>query len=123
MNIILLQHWNCLLNQDGAVVKVLVRKVDGAAGNLYPIFQRLLLRLKAGKGRKQRRVNVEDPVRKRANKIWREKTHVSSQANQLHLGLAQGSYDLRIMFLADAALGGNQPGIQPAPPRRRQARS
>lgn len=51
------------LDDDCAVVKVLVDKVDRAAGDLYAVVESLLLSVKAGKGRKQGWMDIKDALR------------------------------------------------------------
>ena len=51
------------LQDDGAVVELLVDEMDGAAGDLDAVFEGLGLRVEAGKGGQQRGMDVEDALR------------------------------------------------------------
>ena len=54
-----------LLQDDRPAVHALVDEVDGHAGHLDPVLERLLDRAEPGKGRQQRGVHVQDPPAKR----------------------------------------------------------
>lgn len=56
--IVVFEHWNGFLHNDGAMVELFVHKMHGAAGNLYAVGESLLLRLQSGKRRKQRWMNI-----------------------------------------------------------------
>jgi len=58
------ENSNRSLENDSAVVEVLVDEVDGAAGDLYAVIECLLLGVEAGEGRQQRGMDVEDAVGK-----------------------------------------------------------
>jgi hypothetical protein len=51
--IIIFPHGNRLLQHDGPMVKMLVNKVHGTAGDLYTIVERLLLRREPRKSRQK----------------------------------------------------------------------
>src|SRR5438445_10242790 len=59
-----IEHWHSLLNDDGSMIEVLIHKMHGAAADFGAVIQGLPLRVQAGKGRQQRGMNVEDPLRK-----------------------------------------------------------
>src|SRR5581483_11398732 len=47
--VVVVEHRHNFLNQDGTVIQVLVHQVDGAAGHLRAVLNRLLLGLQPGK--------------------------------------------------------------------------
>ena len=52
-----------------------------------------------GKRRQKRRVNIENPLRKRRNEIWRKQTHVAGEANQIHFCFVQrGDHEAVVGF-------------------------
>ena len=60
---------NRLLQHDDAVVQLFVNEMYRATGDRDSVFERLALRVKAGKGRQQRRMDVEDPLREGAHEL------------------------------------------------------
>lgn len=71
----------------------------GAARQLHAVFQRLSLRLQPGKGRQQRRMNIENALWKSLHKIGRKQPHVAGQANQIDPLLLQNGYHLAVVSL------------------------
>src|SRR5215469_4519496 len=71
------------LQNDDAMVHSLVDKVHGAAGDLHAVIKRLVLSIKPRKGRQQRRMNVDDPVRKRLHESRSDNSHVTGKANKV----------------------------------------
>ena len=57
---VVVQHRHRRLNQDRAGVQILVHEMHGAAGDLDAVLQRLVLRVEAGKGGQQRRMDVQN---------------------------------------------------------------
>ena len=53
------ERGNRALEDDDAVVEMLIDKVDGAAGELDAVVEGLGLRIEAGKGGQQRGMNIE----------------------------------------------------------------
>src|SRR5579883_2980816 len=96
---------NRALQDDRAGVEVLIYKVHGAAGDLDAVFQRLLLGVEPGKGRQQGRMNVENPLRKGANKSGAEQAHEAGQAHQLDLVVSQLFDQHAVVNLAVEAAG------------------
>ena len=69
------------LQDDDAVVEVLVDKVDGATGDLDAVIECLGLGFEAGKRGQQRWVDVENAVRKCRDELGRQEAHVAGEAN------------------------------------------
>src|SRR6185437_4099292 len=89
-----------LLNNDGAMIELLVYKMHGAAGNLHTVRECLLLRFEPRKGRKQRRMDVQDFVWKLLHKPGREQSHVSGEADEIDFVLLQRGHNIAIMVLS-----------------------
>ena len=64
---VVIQHRHRRLHDDRAGVQVLIHEMHRAAGDLDAVFERLMLRIQAGKRRQQRRMNVQNAVRKLAD--------------------------------------------------------
>ncbi len=77
------KHLHRPLQNDHSMIELLVDKVNRAAGNRDPILQRLALRIQTGKGGKQRRMNIENALRKGLDEPGREHPHVAGQADQV----------------------------------------
>src|ERR1019366_6470713 len=105
VRIVGLKHGDCTLQHDESMVEVLIDKVHGAACYFDAIIKSLRLRLEAGKGGKQRRMNVEDAIGKGGNKARREQTHIACEADQVHAILMQTGCDRSIVLGTLAALG------------------
>jgi hypothetical protein len=106
------QNGNSALQEDDAVVEMLVNEVDGAAGDFDAIFEGLGLRVEAGKRGQQRRMDVEDAVGKRVNEFRREQPHVAGENDEVDgMGL-KGGGDVGIVLGPGAAFrdvnGGGQ---------------
>ena len=84
------EHRNDPLQDDDAVIQMLVDEVHRAAGDLHAVVEGLGLRLEAGEGGQQRRMNVEDAVGEGVDEFRREQAHVAGQADQIHVVRAQG---------------------------------
>src|SRR5581483_8896945 len=52
------------LKKNGASIEVLIDEMDRAARDLHAMNERLMLGIEAREGRKERGVDIEDPVRK-----------------------------------------------------------
>src|SRR5436305_14785230 len=86
MLVVVVEHRYDFLQDDRTVVKVFIYKMNSATGELDAVFKGLLLRCEAREGRQQRRMNLENAIRKGAHKLWREQPHVSGEANQFDAG-------------------------------------
>ncbi len=100
---IVVDHRHCLLQNDHAVVDGLVDKVHRATGDLRPIFERLMLRIEPRKRRQQRRMHIQNAIRKRLYKRRRDNAHIARQADEIDLVLMQPRDHLRIMLVALAS--------------------
>ena len=101
------------LEDDDAVVDVLVDEVDGAAGDVDAEGQGLLLRVEAGEGREQGRVDVDDAVGEGGDKGWRDDAHVAGEADEVDFVLVEAGDELGVVGgagLGGAAFGGDGEG-------------
>ena len=76
------------LQYDRPVVQVLIDEVHGAAADLHAVVEGLPLRVHAGEGRQQRRMDVEDPRGELLDEPRRQQAHVAGQADQIDLRLS-----------------------------------
>ena len=106
------ENWNGTLLNDGAVVEVLVDKVDGAAGYFDSIVEGLLLGVESRKRGQQGRVNVDDAIRKCSNKAGREQSHVAGEADEVDSVFAKAGDEVGVVICAGTAFrnvdGGGQ---------------
>ena len=70
---------NRTLGDDRPVIDLLVDKVDRYPGDFDTVLQSFLNRVRAGKGREKRRVNIEDSIGKTADERGRENSHESGK--------------------------------------------
>ena len=108
------ENGNGLLQDDDAVVELLVDKVHGASGDLDAVVEGLLLRVEPGKGGQQRGVDVQDAVGEGLDELRREQAHVSGEADEVDVVLAQAGDDFRIVLGALAAAGFDGDGVEAA---------
>ena len=73
------------LEDDRAGVEGFVDEVNGAAGDLDAVFERLSLRVESGKCGQQAWVNIDDAVGKGAYEIARQEPHIAGEANKLDI--------------------------------------
>ena len=76
-------NFNRPLREYRAVVEIVVNKMNRAAGYFNAVFNRLPLRVESGKRGQQARMNINDFIRERLNKMRRQKPHITRQTNQL----------------------------------------
>ena len=93
-------YGNDRLQDDRARVEIFVYKMYGAAGEFHTVFESLALRFEAWKGRKQGRMNVQDSIWERRDKIGRQEAHITGQADQIDFVLVQHGDDLTIIGFA-----------------------
>ena len=72
------------LEKNRAMIDVMIHEVDGHPGHFGPPDQHITDRMRAGKGWQQRRVNVQDALRKMLDEHRREDAHESGQADELN---------------------------------------
>jgi hypothetical protein len=106
------EHGDGALQQDHAVVQVLIDKMDGASGQLDAVIEGLGLRVEAGKGGQERGVDVEDAVGKGGDELRREEAHVAGQADEVDAVGAEAGEDIAIVVGAGAAFGDEESGGQ-----------
>lgn len=94
------QHGNRALRDDYAMIEVFIDEMNGAAADLNTVFERLPLRVETWKCRQQRRMNVQNPIWECRKEGGRDEPHVSGEADQIHLMLAQTSDDRSVMLAA-----------------------
>lgn len=105
VSIVRIEDGNHFLQNDDSVVQLLVDEMHRAACDFYSIGKRLLLCVETGKSRQQRRMNVQDTLRKCLYELRGEKPHVSGETDQVDAVLPQAADDLRVMLGALASAG------------------
>ena len=98
------------LQDDDAVVYVLVDEVDGAAGDPGAEFESLTLGVEAGKRGEQRGVDVEDAIGVRGNKGGGDDAHVAGQADEIGFGFGECGEEGLVAGLGGEAGGGDMVG-------------
>jgi len=73
------------LQHHGAGIEFLVHEMNSGAADGRMVVQGLLLRVKAGVFRQQRRMDVEDSLWKRVDEHRAQQAHEAGQADQRHL--------------------------------------
>jgi hypothetical protein len=98
------------LENDDAVIDGFVNKVDGAASDFDSELQCLFLRVEAGEGRQQRRVDVEDAVGEGGDELRRDDAHVACETDEIDVVLVKVGDHLGVVLGALAASGGDAEG-------------
>jgi hypothetical protein len=80
-----------LLRDDRPTVQHLVNEMNCAASPFDSMLQGLPLRIEAGKGRQQGRMNIENASAKSLYELGREQSHITGQADQINRASAKGS--------------------------------
>ena len=93
------------LDEDDAVVELLVDEVDGAAGDADAVLPGLVLGVEAGEGGEEGGVDVEDAVREGLNEGGGEQAEVAGEADEIDAGLVEVGEELLVMLGAFAAGG------------------
>ena len=62
---VVVEHRNRALQDDWSAVELGRHEVDGHATHLYPVLNRLMLGIHAGKGRQKGRMNIQNPIGER----------------------------------------------------------
>ncbi len=112
------RHLDGALQDDGAVIELLVDEVHRAAGELGAVRQRLRLGVEPWKGWQQRWMDVQDAMRECGNEAGAEQAHVAGKTDEVDTMLAKSRDHLRIMLGAFAAGGRYSEGRQAAVARR-----
>jgi len=102
------ENEDAALQNDCALVEMVIDKVDRATDDFDAVVEGLLLGVEAGEGRKQRRMNVEDAIRKGCDESRREQTHVAGETDEVDIVLAQTSDKVGVVFGSRAALGNEE---------------
>ena len=76
------EHRHRPLNDDRSAIELRRHQVHGHAADLDAVLERLALRVDARKRRQQRRVDVQDGVRKRLEERRADQPHVAGQADE-----------------------------------------
>ena len=79
---VVVAHGHRGLQHDGAVIEPRGHQVDGRAGDLHAVLERLPLGIDAGERRQQRGVDVENGVRKRLEKRCSDEPHETGETHE-----------------------------------------
>jgi hypothetical protein len=110
------KDWDGPLDDDRAVVKVLVDEVDGATGDLYAVVKSLPLSVETGKGGQQGWMDINDALRELLHEPGGEQTHVSGKDDEIDVGGFERGDDFVIVLLTRLALTGDEKRVESALP-------
>ena len=96
------------LQHDRPGIEILVHEMHRASRKFRAMLDRLPLRLQARKRGQQRRMNIQDPIRKRRNEMRRKQPHVACETNQVDVCLLQLRHHQFVISLALQSLRGNR---------------
>jgi len=90
--IVIIQHRDRSLNDDGAAIDSRVHKMDRAACHFNAVFQGLPLTVYTWEGRQQGRMNIHNALGKGAQKNRSKNPHEAGQYDQVDFGFVQGCH-------------------------------
>ena len=108
--VVRVEDGNGALQDDGAVVDSFVDEVNGAAGDFRTVVERLLLGVETGEGGQQRRMDVEDALRKGSDEGGGKDAHVAGEDDPVDAGGAEVGDHVGVVELARCALRDLQGG-------------
>src|SRR5437764_3543932 len=79
---------------------MLIHEVDCASGNLHSVMKGLVLRVEAWERRQQRRMNIQNALRKLTYKVSAQQPHEPGQTNQFDLVAFQLFHQLPVIDFA-----------------------
>lgn len=80
---VVVEDRDCGLEENWAAVEIFIDEVDGAAGDLYPVCEGLVLGVEAGESGQQGRVNVEDAIGELRNELSTQEAHIACETNPI----------------------------------------
>ena len=80
---VVVQHRHGRLQDDRTTIELGRDQMHGGAADPHTVLERLALRIEARKCRQQRRMNVEDAVRKRIEQWRPDEAHEPGEADQI----------------------------------------
>jgi hypothetical protein len=86
---VIVEHRHRALHDDRSGIELAGDQMHGGAADLHAVGDGLPLRLEAGKRRQQRRMDVEDRIRKRVEERRADDAHITGQAHQTDIACAQ----------------------------------
>lgn len=98
---VIVQHWHSLLADDRSGIHAGIHKMHRATRHANPMRERLFPCLQSGKRRQQRRMDIDDAIFERAQKIALKDTHESRKHDQVHLRLAQSIHKFSFRLFAE----------------------
>ena len=101
IRIVIVEHRDDFLKDDGAAIKLNGYQVHGNAGVFHPVLPCLILSVHPRKRGQQRRVNIQNSVWKRLDKDRAKQSHKPSQADQLNIPRLQLlTHEFAVIFFA-----------------------
>ena len=107
------ERGNRALEDDDAVVEMLIDKMHRAAGELDAVVEGLGLRIEAGKGGQQRGMNIENALGKSSDELGREQTHITGETDEVDVVCLEAGDHVGIVLGAGAAFG-DERGVRQA---------
>ena len=86
---ITVEHGDRPLHDDRPAVECVRHEVDRGASDLYPVLQRVTLSVHARERRKERRMDVQNGLRKRLEERRADHTHVPGKAHKTNIARAK----------------------------------
>ena len=114
LDCVVIVNRNRALRDNRPAIERFVNKVNRAAAESGPVLEGLFLRVQAGEQRQETGMNIQNASGKRFEKLAGEKTHVTSQANQIDLPGLQRRHDFAVMFSSLAAATFDHQSFNPA---------
>ena len=80
---VVIEYQHGRLLDDRSPIELAGHEMNGNAGDAYAVFDRLPLRFETREGRQERRMDVQNPLRKRVEEGRAYDTHETGEANQI----------------------------------------
>lgn len=95
---VVVENGNGGLQKNGAAVEIFIDKMNCTSGYFHSVLEGLVLGVESGEGGKQRRMDVQDLVRKLRNEATGEKAHVTGETDEVDLVLVKQGGNLGVEF-------------------------
>ena len=100
LDAVVIENRNGGLQHNRTIVEAGRHEMYRGAGHPDAVIECLTLRLEAGERRQQRRMNVEDAIRKRLEQLRAKSPHIPGKANQTDAARAKDLDDGAIVRVA-----------------------
>jgi len=97
---VVIAHWHGSLDDDGTAIELRRDEMHGHAGDLHAILDRLALSVYSRERGEERRMDVENGVRKGVDERRPNAPHEAGQAHQTHVARLQLTDELAVVIVA-----------------------